>query len=187
MLICLSPVFLIYAVMCATLPMIRLGATRSGGIRMHVAKDAIHSDYLFESELWSDMFEPRGKYVKIGWGDRRIFLETKSWSDFKVSDFLSAFFGLNGTVLRVDFLEEVPEGSSAIDINQGQLECLKKYVGQSHKGCPIAKESHHYPHGDYYQSDLKYNCITNCNNWVNRGLYLAGATNRLWCPVSFWL
>lgn len=189
-LIYLSPLLFIYAVMCLTLPLIRVGTIseiKGKGIKMHIAKDAIHSDYLFESGLWAEIFEPKAKYVKIGWGDRKIFLETKSWSDLKASDFLGAFFGLNKTVLRVDFTDEIPEGSTEMKIDDRQLEVLKIYVDQSHKGSPIQKEKHHHQQGDYYQSDLRYNCFTNCNNWVNRGLFIARATNRVWCPLSFWL
>jgi len=189
-LIYLSPLLLIYVAMCLTLPLVRIGTIgeiKGKRIKIHIAKDAIHSDYLFESSLWAEIFEPRAKYVKIGWGDRKIFLETKSWSDLKVSDFLTAFFGLNKTVLKVDFMEEIPKGSTEMDIDDRQLEVLKIYVSQSYKGEPIKKQKHHCQHGDYYESDLRYNCVTNCNNWVNRGLFIARATNRAWCPLSFWL
>ena len=37
------------------------------------------------------------------------------------------------------------------------------------------------------KSNLKYNCITNCNNWINTGLRLAKISNKIWCPLTFWL
>jgi uncharacterized protein (TIGR02117 family) len=182
------PLFAIYATLCFTVPLLRFGDIKNGkGIKLYISKDMIHSDYLFESSLWKNEFEPKGKYIKIGWGDRKIFLETKEWTNLKTLDFLFAFFGLNKTVLRVDFLDEIPQGSTEINIDELQLEVLKIYVKDSYNGRIIQKRPHYYQRGDFYESSLKYNCITNCNNWVNRGLYLARATNRIWCPISFWL
>lgn len=182
------PIFAIYFLICLTSFVFRLGRSLPGkGIKFHVVRDAIHSDYLFESKLWGEFFEPKGRYVKIGWGDRKIFLETKTWDDLKTMDFATAFFGLNKTVLKVEFLEDIPEGCKPMEIDERQLAVIKEHVRCSFKGSPIKKKPHHCPTGDYYESDLKYNCFTNCNNWVNYGLYLAGATDRIWCPFSFWI
>lgn len=182
------PLFFAYAILCFTVPFIKIGEIKKGkGLRLYVVKDAIHADYLFESSLWKNEFTSKGKYIKIGWGDKKIFLETKDWASLKIIDFLFAFFGLNKTVLRVDFLDDIPQGSTEISIDELQLEVLKIYVKDSHNGRIVQKRPHYYQKGDFYESDLRYNCITNCNNWVNRGLFIARATNRVWCPLSFWL
>lgn len=184
----LSPVLAIYLLICMAAPFIRVGHKKPGkGVKFHIVRDIIHSDYLFESELWREMFPPKGRYIKIGWGDRKIFLETKTWNNLKIEDFLTAFFGLNGTVLKVDFVDEVPRESKPMEIDERQLAVIKEHVKSSFRGKPIAKKPTHCPTGDYYESDLGYNCFTNCNNWVNYGLYLARATNRIWCPFSFWV
>lgn len=180
------PIFIVYLILCFTVPAIRIGRTRRGkGIKLWVVKDAIHSDYLFESELWKDVFDPKGKYIKIGWGDRKIFLETKEWKELKAENFLRAFWGLNGTVLRVDFTDEPPQ--DGIEIGPDQFKTLKEHVLASFKGDPIIKRPEYYQKGDFYESDLEYNCIKTCNDWVNKGLVEAEISNRLWCPLSFWV
>ncbi len=182
------PLFAIYAALCFTVPLIKVGDIKKGGkIKLYISKDLIHSDYVFESDLWMDEFSPKGKYIKIGWGDRKIFLETKTWSELKTMDFIFAFFGLNKTVLRVEFLDEVPATSTEMNIDELQLEVLKIHVRESHNGQIIQKKPQYYQKGDFYESGLRYNCFTNCNNWVSRGLFLARATNRVWCPITFWL
>jgi uncharacterized protein (TIGR02117 family) len=171
-----------------TLPFFKIGSLSKGkGLKLWIARDAIHSDYVFESKLWKDQFQTKGKYIKIGWGDRKIFLETQTWNDLKINDFMFAFFGLNKTVLRVEFIDEVPIGSKEMDIDKRQLEVIKIHVADSHNGKLIIKKPNYYQKGDFYESKLRYNCVTNCNNWVNRGLFLARATTRIWCPLSFWL
>jgi uncharacterized protein (TIGR02117 family) len=145
----------------------------------------IHSDYLFSADAL-DEFKGNGKYLKVGWGDRRIFLETKTWKHLKSEDFLRAFFGLNPTVLRVEFLDEVPNGAKKIEMTTDQLEVLKNHVRESFHGEPIKRKPEDYQGGIFYESNLTYNCITNCNNWINRGLLRSGLTNRIWSPLSFW-
>lgn len=182
-----SPIFLIYLLFCFTLPMIRLGEIKKGkGVIAYITKDLIHTDLIFESKDWQDLFESREKYIKIGWGDRKIFLETKEWKDLTIYNFLSAFFGLNKTCLRVDFLQTVPDSAKKIEMDLNQLKIIKYYVGDSYNKKLINKIPIYYQQGDYYESHLRYNCITNCNNWINRALFIARVTNRIWCPINFW-
>lgn len=145
----------------------------------------IHSDYLFPSGEFPEFTSDKG-YVKVGWGDRRIFLETRTWGELRLGDFLRAFFGLNPTVLRVEFLDAVPEGARRVEMGAEQLETVKSHVRRSYRGGPIERRPCDYQGGVFYDSDLRYNCVTNCNNWVNRGLWLAGVTSRVWSPLSFW-
>lgn len=180
------PIFLVYLMLCISVPLIRFGKTRSGkGVKFWIVKDPIHSDYLFESKLWEDVFRPKGKYIKIGWGDRKIFLETKEWKDLTAANFLKAFCGLNSTVLRVDFTDEPPD--EGMEMDRRQFEAIVSHIAKSHNGNLIEKRPEYYQRGDFYESDLDYNCIKTCNDWVNRGLVKAQISNKIWCPLSFWL
>lgn len=169
--------------------MLRVGSVRRGrGAKIFVAKDMVHADYVFDARLWEREFGLGGRYVKIGWGDRRIFLETRTWGELKAKDFVRAFFGLNPTVLRVDFSEKVPAGARELEIDEFQLEAIRSHILRSYRrGPPVERKPSDYQGGEFYESELRYNCVTNCNNWVNRGMFLAGVTNRLWCPLSLWL
>ena len=153
---------------------------------MYVVGDMVHSDYLFESSEFPEFGVDEG-YLKVGWGDRRIFLETRTWGELRLVDFLRAFFGLNPTVLRVEFLGGIPAGARKVEMGRDQLEVLRSHVRGSFFGPPIERRPCDYQGGVFYESGLRYNCVTNCNNWVNRGLWLAGVTNRFWAPLSFWL
>ncbi len=183
-----SPLFLIYIILCFTLPLLKIGYVKKGkGINFYIAKDSIHADYVFLAKDIKDLFVTNKNYVKVGWGDRKIFLETKSWNKLKLIDFMMAFFGLNKTVLRVEYLDELPLNYKPIEINNRQLDVIKIHIKDSHNGKLIKKKKEYYQIGDYYESNLKYNCFTNCNNWVNYGLRLAQVNNRIWCPITYWL
>lgn len=182
------PLFLIYFALCLIVPLVRLGEIKKGkGKKLYICKDLIHSDYIFESKDLKDLFEPQKKFIKVGWGDRKIFLETKTWSDLKLVDFIFAFFGLNKTVLRTEYLDQLPNNHKEIDIDERQLSVLIVHISESFNRVLIVKKESDYQYGDYYESSLRYNCIKNCNNWTNYGLYMARITNRIWCPLSFWI
>jgi len=182
------PIFFLYFIFCLIFSQIRIGKIKPGGGNyLYIARDAIHADYVFESTFFEDVFTPRAKFIKIGWGDRKIFLETRTWAELKIEHFLTAFFGINKTVLRIEFIDEIPPNSKLMEADERQIFVIKQHVLDSFCGEEIKKKPEFYQKGNYYNSNLRYNCVTNCNNWVNRGLFLARLTNRVWCPVSLWL
>lgn len=182
------PIFFFYVILCAVFSQIKIGEIKHGkGCYFYIARDAIHADYVFESKVFEDVFVPRSKFIKIGWGDRKIFLETRTWAELKVEHFLTAFFGINKTVLRIEFIDEVPANSKFLEADERQIFVIKKHILDSFYGEEINKKPEYYQKGIYYNSNLRYNCFTNCNNWINRGLFFARLTNRIWCPVSLWL
>lgn len=188
LLILLLPLFLFYLILSFIIPIIRLGKIqKEKGAVMYIAKDMIHADYIFLSKDIKNMFRSNKKYVKVGWGDRKIFLETKSWNEVKIHNIIKAFFGLNETVLRVEFLGRLPKNYTKIEISKKQLEIIKMHIENSYNKKKIRKKKEYYQNGDFYESNLKYNCITNCNNWINIGLRLAKISNKIWCPLTFWL
>lgn len=181
------PLFLIYFFLCFIVPIIKIGKIKKGKeIKIYIYKDFIHSDFIIESDLVKDLFPKNKKYIKIGWGDRKIFLETQSWKNLKIKDFLYAFFGLNQTVLRIEQFDELPI-CKTIEIDQHQLETIKEHIRKSHNNKIIDKKENYYQNGDFYESNLKYNCINTCNNWINTGLRKAKISNRIWCPLSYWV
>lgn len=182
------PFFIIYLVLCFTIPLIKVGKIKKGKeIKIYIVKDLIHSDFIFEKKHIKDVFKTEKNYLKTGWGDRKIFLETRSWANLKLSDFLKAFWGLNQTVLRTEEMDLLPERMKIIHIDHDQLEKIKQYIKKSYKNELIEKKPEYYQVGNYYESDLKYNCITNCNNWVNSALRTAKISNRIWCPITYWI
>lgn len=181
------PIFFLYAFLCFTIPFIRLGKTRRGGsVRCYIKKDSIHSDYVFDSCLWSDLFPELGRFIIVGWGDRKIFLETKAWRDLKAVDFLKAFFGLNPSVLKIDFADKLDE-MSFVDMNEDQFKILKRHVAESTNFVEIKKTPEYFQEGIFYESHLRYNCLTNCNNWVGRGFRKAGLYGGFWFPLTIWI
>jgi len=185
--------FLIYVPLCFLSVLLRYPfflEKNNGNITLFIIKDSVHSDFVFESKYWKGTFNTSKKYVIVGWGDRKIFLETSSWGKLKFFDFIKAFFGLNTTVVRVEYVDELPKDKKIkkYKINKSQLLVLKNYVLGSLKDLKkIKKLKTYYQKGDFYSSSLKYSCIYTCNNWINIGLRKIGLSNKIWCPISLWI
>ncbi len=153
--------------------------------KVFITKDYIHSDFIFYSSEWSSIFITEKKYIVIGWGDRGIFLETKTWPELKTSNVIKAFFGLNESVVRVKFIDRLPEDYVKNKINIDQFESLKNHIMSSFLDFQeIKKEDDYCEDGIFYKSKLNYNCINTCNNWVNQGLLKSNITKRTWAPLS---
>jgi len=182
----LSPLFVAYFMLYSIARTFPVGEKKLGtGQDIHISSDLIHSDYVFKSEQIKSLFPTNKRFVKVGWGDRKIFLETKRWQDLKLLDFLGALFGMNETVLRVEYLNELPKNSKRIQMDDRQLEIVLIHIKESFFREKIENKPSYFPKGEYYKSNLRYSCIKNCNNWVNYGLYLGKVTNVVWCPFSF--
>lgn len=189
LLVSFLPVLIIYLIICFTVPIIVVKRTKKKypEREIFIKKDLIHADYVFYSRVWSDYFPTDKKYTIIGWGDKSIFLETDSWRNLKFENFLKAFFGLNKTVLRVLHVDELPKNARRITLSNHQLNKISQHILFSFDLIPIQKQPNHYQVGDYYESNLNYNCMNTCNQWVNKGLYKADLTGRIWSPISFWI
>ena len=112
--------------------------------------------------------------------------KTKTWPELKLNNIMRAFFGLNDSVMRIKFLDRLPECYQTAKIDKRQFESLKNHIMSSFVDFQeIKKEDDYCEDGSYYRSKLKYNCINTCNNWVNTGLYKSKLTTRTWAPLSF--
>lgn len=180
--------FIFYIPICFIIPIIKFGKIKKGfGEEIYIIKDHIHTDYIFESSYFKNHFNSESKYLKIGWGDRKIFLETKEWESLNYKNVLFAFFGMNTSVLRVEPIDYLPNNNKKINLSKDQLDVLVDHVISSTNKVLIEKKEEYYQHGNYYESKLNYNCFTNCNNWVGLGLRKANISNRIWYPLSFWI
>lgn len=189
----LIPILIFYILICFCLPFFsfnKINFSKKTKNKLWIIKDKVHSDYVFESKIWREYFPTNKKYISIGWGDKTIYCETAKWEDLKTENLIKAFFGMNSTVMHVYFFDKFPKHkqSRVINITNKQLSILKTHILKSFKSfSKIKKEEHFYKKGSFYESEIKYNCINTCNNWVNLGLLNCGLSTKFWCPISFWI
>lgn len=175
------------------------------GIEIAVLNNGVHCDLALPLETqhfnWKDFLDwPHNlsdtgqfKYALFGWGNRRFYIETRTWEDIKLSNSLAALTGLGETVMHVDVLDQLPKSSPRcrrIRISEKQYGTLCESLQQS-----FARNDDHRPNripgvsyrtsDAFYEGTGSYHLFNTCNVWSGRNLQKAGVQTGWWTPFSF--
>jgi uncharacterized protein (TIGR02117 family) len=123
----------------------------------------------------------------FGWGNKQFFIETKSWSDLKVSVFLRATFHLGNSALHI---VQVPEPDTA---NPQTIRLLltddqyRRLIGFIKNEFTVGKGGYEpipeHPYGSYnyfFEAKRSYGLLYTCNSWTNKALKVAGQKACVW-------
>lgn len=163
------------------------------GIEILVISNSVHADIVMpikSSKIdWRHHFSPdcfsgdtsQATHVSIGWGDRKFFIETPTWADFRITTAAKALFWRSDCCLHVSFTnaETVREGSRSVKISDSQYGRLVDYINLSFRrsadGSKIQVANARYRSDDaFFLAYGTYSCLNTCNNWVGRSLRTAG-------------
>jgi uncharacterized protein (TIGR02117 family) len=175
------------------------------GVRIWVSCSDIHSDVVvpvkngvFDWTSLLDRDQARAvdgdfAYLALGWGDRRFFLETPTWSDVKVANVVSAFCGLNETAMHVNWLKDEPaEGAlcRSLVLTPAQYAELCAFVSESFAKDGEGRSRHidapGYTATDaFYEAHGRYSALKTCNTWTGQALAAGGIRVGLWTPMKW--
>jgi uncharacterized protein (TIGR02117 family) len=158
------------------------------GIVVPVAAGGIDLSLTFRP---TDLGDSRlaGNWLAFGWGDRRFYLETATWADFRPSTAILALFGSGQTLLHVDHLDRpYPDSEQrAVRISLTQYRRLiagiMASVALGSDAMPVAIEGYR-DHDLFYEARGRYNMLYTCNSWTAATLRRAGVKAPLWTPFS---
>lgn len=179
------------------------------GVTVWVRSSDIHTDIILPATNevfdWSDYLSREdaravdGSYqmLALGWGDRRFYLETPTWSDVKAANVLSAFFGLDETAMHVDWLRQAPETNSRcrkLILSNEQYRNLCSHIwgsfakdGSAH--ALVIENPGYYDTDRFYEANGRYSAVQTCNTWVGETLEAGGVRVGCWTPLPwgvFW-
>ena len=131
-------------------------------------------------------------YLSFGWGDRSFYLETRTWSDFRIGTAARALLGLSPAAMHVELVAGLQPrpGIAAVRISEPQYRELVAYIRASvvrhPDGRPQIIQGRSFGHGDVFiEAHGRYGPILTCNEWVRRGLAQAGIRAPHWSPFAF--
>lgn len=175
------------------------------GIEIAVLDNGVHCDLALPMEnghfSWRGFLGPahptthleQYKYALIGWGNRRFYLETRTWDEFKISTALGALTGLGETVVHVDSLTELPRSTTRcrrIRISENQYRVLCNSVASSFatgedRTLPSIPNAAYSKTDAFFAGTGAYHLFNTCNVWTGRNLQRAGIRTGWWTPFSF--
>ncbi len=190
------------AIVLGLVPINRGFVQADGGIEVFLLTNGVHAGLAVPlvaatSDLSRDFPPPSGRrasesaYVMIGWGDRRIYPETRVWADLRPTSALTAMLGLNGAVMHIEHVgrPEPSPTSVPIRLSEAAYGRLVTHISGSlqrdPRGNAVRLEGASHGRQDaFYAARGRYNPFYTCNGWVRQGLAEAGVRTALWSPAD---
>lgn len=131
------------------------------------------------------------KYIAFGWGDRKFYLETPTWSHLKYDVAFQALFFLNRSAIHATFFKDMFESESCIKISissQNYRKLVKYIISElmyNENGKVLQIKNLQYDENDaFYESKGSFTLFYTCNTWVNDALKSANQKACLWTPFE---
>lgn len=176
--------------------------SNKGPYTVFVKDNGVHTDIVLpvKSDIisWDTIILPShfgsgkaGEFIGFGWGEKKFYLETPTWSDLKMSTALKALTGFNTTAMHVYYYNEaIEENESTVRLKLTKEE-FKKLTSEilSHfviaDKRPVVIENSGYGRIDiFYEAHGCYSLFQTCNTWTGGCLKKAGIKTGVWTPFS---
>ncbi|MFY7669805.1 DUF2459 domain-containing protein [Tenacibaculum sp. MEBiC06402] len=163
---------------------------------IYIASNGIHLSVIIPEEYLSvelkkDLqLKTNTKFIRFGWGDVNFYLNTPTWSDFKMKYALGALFWNNPTLIEVNPKKAFNPKWTPVPVNSNQLEKLNKYIFDTFKinhNSKIRIKQKMYPNSQLFEANGSYSPIKTCNTWVNTGFKESGLKASFWTLFDFGL
>lgn len=184
-------------------------ATRDAGmgeIEIFIFSNGVHTDIVMpvhtDNWNWHDVLPPMNvedalaaemaQYVGIGWGSRRFYLETRTFSDLNAGNVWEALSGMGDTAMHVSYYSNMlleNEHTISVRLSKAEYERLTSniwasFVQQEGRGVPLLAAG--YTSADvFYEAKGHYHIFQTCNTWVNDVLKKSGLTAVMWTPFAW--
>lgn len=185
---------------CCSRITINTNPSNAKEIAIYIMTNGVHTDIIVpavSAEMnWTKEISYRNtleadsnyKYLAIGWGDKKFYLETPEFSDLKLSNGLRAISGLSTSAMHTTYYKNIREDASCkkIIISKVQYRQLIDYILNSFKKDEArhlinVKSNIHYDIGDaFYEAEGSYSIFKTCNTWANAALKACGQRSCLW-------
>jgi len=201
--ILLSIIYYISAFLLSRISVDPVNDIRLKEIDIYLISNGFHSDIVVpikSKEMdWSEIIkyehtisnDSSFNYLAFGWGDRKFYLETPTWSDLQYDVAFQAIFLLNRSAIHATFFREMFESESCIKISISS-EDYKKLVSYiinelelNDDGSVQQIKNLQYDDNDaFYEANGAFTLFYTCNTWVNDALKSCNQKACLWTPFE---
>jgi uncharacterized protein (TIGR02117 family) len=174
----------------------------SDGVAVYVRTNGVHAEFVLPTRAegidWStdlpagdmrNLASPLG-WVAFGWGDAGFFASTPTWADLRLRTALVALSGTGHGAMHVEYIDSPGRyAGREIRLSRAQYARLVEFVRTSFdrdaKGRPRRLQAAGYFDTDaFYAAVPRYTPWFTSNDWVRRGLSVAGVRAPVWSPFD---
>jgi len=168
----------------------------AGGVKIHLVSNGWHVSLVVPAGDWPrDLAHgPYGvdvsgaRLVAFGWGERRFYMDTRTFADIDLVTGLRALAWNADTVVHAAFLDAVDETHPLVRtliVSQAQLDALNAYVRAGFADAVPEPVGRGFGPGDaFFAARGAYSPIATCNEWIGAALRKAGIPIGAWTPLS---
>jgi uncharacterized protein (TIGR02117 family) len=168
----------------------------AGGTKIHLVSNGWHVSLVLPAGDWPrDLAHASygvdvsaARLVAFGWGERRFYMDTRTFADVELATGLRALAWNADTVVHATFLDSVDETHARVRtlvVGPAQLDALNAYVRASFADAtPEAVGGGFGPADAFFRARGTYSPIATCNEWVGAALRAAGIPVGAWTPLS---
>jgi uncharacterized protein (TIGR02117 family) len=190
--------YLLAAIAGSLIPVNRAWVEPAQGITIYIADNGLHADLVLPVQKagldWAPLVPrsdfaappPNARWVAFGAGERRVYLDTPTWSDITPR---TAWAGIAGgeRVMHVEYVANPRYAAREIRVTPEQYRRLWAAVRASFvldsRGRPIKIDHPGYGPADaFYEGIGRASAIQTCNQWLAGRLRLAGIKAPSWSP-----
>jgi uncharacterized protein (TIGR02117 family) len=190
--------YLLAALLGALVPVNRNWREPDEGVIIYLADNGIHADLVlpvnaegldWEGFVPAKAFEEKpgdARWIAFGAGERKVYLETPTWSDITPATIASAIIG-GERVIHVEWVRDPAYSARQLRLTPEQYRrlwsAIRAEFRRDQSGRPVAINHPGYWRRDAFFEGLgQANAIDTCNQWVASRLRLAGIRSPLWSP-----
>jgi uncharacterized protein (TIGR02117 family) len=168
----------------------------ANGAKIHLVSNGWHVSLVLPAGEWPRelALAPYGvdvsqaRFVAFGWGERRFYMETRTFADADLATGLRALAWNADTVVHATFLDAVDETHPRVrtlTVGPAQLDALNAYVRDAFAGAAPEAAGEGFGLADaFFRANGTYSPIATCNEWVGAALRAAGIPIGAWTPLS---
>jgi uncharacterized protein (TIGR02117 family) len=198
----LPAVYLAAALVLGVIPVNAGFRPASDGVAVHVRTNGVHAEFVLPTRAegvdWSVDF-PAGDmrdlasplpWAAFGWGDAGFFASTPTWVDLRPRTALRALSGTGDGAMHVEYIDSPNRyAGREVRLSKAQYARLVQYIRASFdrdaRGRPRRLPAAGYFGTDaFYAAVPRYSPWFTSNDWVRRGLAVAGVRAPVWSPFD---
>jgi|TARA_R110002073_G_scaffold79607_2_gene191908 uncharacterized protein (TIGR02117 family) len=172
------------------------------GIELFVETNGLHTGIVMpvwsEVHDWTPLVRPGdladpsryGSHILVGWGHEGVYRNTRTWTDLRASDAISAILGSDNVLIHVDHLQypqAYPHYRRSLTVSAAEYRKIAAVIAEKFS---LDEQYRSQPSPGYGASDLfyrshgHYDAFHTCNNWTGEVLQQAGIRTGLWTPFQ---